>query len=65
MSRVPYAPEFKEQLVELARSGRSVASLPREFEPTETTIAKWVKELQIVVGLLLDQGCQDGLWARG
>jgi len=30
----PYPPEFKRQIVELARLGRSAAELAREFEPT-------------------------------
>ena len=32
-SRGRYPPEYKEQIVELVRSGRSPGSLAREFEP--------------------------------
>ena len=37
MSRKHYSPEFREQLVALARSGRSLSSLAREFEPSVQT----------------------------
>ena len=33
MSKKHYPPEFREQIVVLARSGRSLSSLAREFEP--------------------------------
>jgi transposase len=39
-----YAPEFKRQMVELHRAGRSAASLAKEFGPTAWTIALWVKQ---------------------
>lgn len=42
-TRRPYPPEFREQIVELARNGRSMADLAREFEPTYETIRKWVR----------------------
>ena len=42
--RRPYPDEFKQQLVELVRAGRTVAELAREFEPSRETISKWVKE---------------------
>lgn len=32
--RVPYPPEFRRQMVELVRSGRTPQDLAREFEPT-------------------------------
>ena len=51
-----YAPEYKEQMVELVRAGRSPGSLAREFEPTEQTIRNWVKQAD------LDEGRRsDGL----
>lgn len=49
-SRPPYDEEFKRQLIELHRSGRSVMSLSREFEPTEMTIRKWIKQAGIDAG---------------
>ena len=51
-----YPPEYKEQIVELVRSGRSPGSLAREFEPSEQTIRNWVKQAD------LDEGRRsDGL----
>lgn len=37
-----YAPEFRRQLVELVRAGRSPEELAREFEPTAQSIRNWV-----------------------
>ena len=51
-----YPPEYRRRLVELARSGRSVDSLAREFEPSAASIRAWVKRAD------LDEGRrQDGL----
>jgi transposase len=41
---VRYTPEFKRQMVGLARSGRTPASLAKEFGPSAWTIALWVKQ---------------------
>jgi transposase len=41
---VRYTPEFKRQMVDLVRSGRTPAVLSREFGPTACTIALWVKQ---------------------
>ena len=41
--RPHYAPEFRRQMVELVRAGRSPAELENEFEPTAQTIRKWVE----------------------
>ena len=49
-SRPPYDEEFKRQLIALHRSGRSVMSLSREFEPTEMTIRNWIKQAGIDAG---------------
>ncbi|MCB1498198.1 MAG: transposase [Bauldia sp.] len=43
-TRNPYPPEFREQIVALARAGRSVVDLAREFEPCAATIHGWVKQ---------------------
>ena len=45
-----YAPEFRRQMVELARTGRSPAELSREFGPSAWTIALWVKQAARDVG---------------
>ena len=41
---VRYAPEFKRQMVDLLRSGRTAASLAKEFPPSAWTIALWAKQ---------------------
>ena len=43
-SRPPYAAEFRVQMVELIRSGRSPEELSREFEPTAQAIRNWVRQ---------------------
>jgi transposase len=40
---VRYAPEFRRQMVELVRAGRTPASLSKEFGPSAWTIGLWVK----------------------
>ena len=44
MTRPPYASEFREQMVELVRSGRSPEELAREFEPSAQSIRNWVSQ---------------------
>ena len=46
-TRPPYPPEFRRQIVELARSGRTAAELAREFEPSYETIRKWIKQSEL------------------
>lgn len=40
----PYAPEFRAQMVELVKAGRSPEELVREFEPTAQTIYSWAAQ---------------------
>ena len=55
-TRAPYPPEFRRQMVELVRTGRSPEALSQEFEPTAQTIRNWVKQAD------LDEGRRsDGL----
>ncbi|GGJ42426.1 transposase [Neoroseomonas lacus] len=42
--RVPYPPEFRRQMVELVRSGRTPQDLAREFEPNAQSIVHWVRQ---------------------
>jgi transposase len=42
-SKPPYAPEFRQQMIDLVRTGRTPESLSREFEPTAQTIHNWVR----------------------
>ena len=52
----PYTAEFKQQMVELVRAGRSPSELAEEFEPTRQSIQKWVRQAD-----LNDGRRQDGL----
>ena len=51
-----YPLEYRQQMVELVRAGRSPEELAQEFEPTAQSIRNWVKQAD------LDEGHrQDGL----
>ncbi len=52
-TRPPYPPEFRRQMVELVRAGRSSTELAREFEPSSESIRKWVRQAD------LDEGHRD------
>lgn len=39
-----YPPEFRRQLVELYRAGRSMTALSREFGCSQWAISRWVKQ---------------------
>ena len=43
---VRYAPEVRRQMVDRVRSGRTPASLSKEFGPSAWTIALWVKQAE-------------------
>ena len=43
-SRSPYPLEFRNQIIALARAGRSPAKLAKEFEPTAQTISNWLAQ---------------------
>ena len=43
-TRRAYAPEFRRQMVELVRAGRSPEELAKEFEPTAKSIREWVAQ---------------------
>ena len=40
----PYPPEYRQQIIELARAGRSAYELAQEFEPSYWTIHQWIKQ---------------------
>ena len=42
-TRTPYSLEFRQQILELVRTGRTPNELAREFEPSRETIRQWVK----------------------
>src|SRR5258708_36417186 len=50
----PYAPEYRRRIIELARAGRSIDQLAREFEPTANAIRKWVRQAALDEGLRSD-----------
>jgi transposase len=52
-SRRPYPPEFRQQMIDLVRVGRTPESLSREFEPTAQTIHNWMRQAD------LDEGRRD------
>jgi transposase len=55
-THAPYPPEFRRQIVEMVRSGRSIEELAKEFEPSSGAIRNWVKQAD------LDEGRRsDGL----
>ena len=55
-SKPPYPHEFRARIVELARAGRTIGSLAKEFGVTDTTIRNWLRQAD------LDQGRRtDGL----
>jgi transposase len=42
--RPPYPPEFRRQMIELVRAGRSPEELAKEFEPSAQAIRNWVAQ---------------------
>ena len=43
-TRAPYPPEFRQQIVELVRAGRTPEELAREFEPSAQAVRNWVAQ---------------------
>lgn len=41
-TRRPYPPEFRQQLIALAKAGRTPEELAKEFEPSAQTIRNWI-----------------------
>jgi len=52
--RTRYPPEFRQQMVDLVRAGRSAKALAQEFEPSEQTIRNWVKQADLDNGRRTD-----------
>ena len=44
--RPAYPPEFRRQLLELVRAGRTPDELAREFEPSAQTIRNWMAQAE-------------------
>lgn len=49
-TRSAYPSEFRHQMVELVRSGRSATELARDFEGCAETIRKWVRQADLDEG---------------
>ena len=45
-NRPPYPPEYRQQLVDLVRGGRTPEDLSREFEPSAQSIWNWVRQTE-------------------
>ncbi len=45
-SHRPYAPEFRQRIVELVRKGRAPEELARQFEPSAQAIRNWVRQAE-------------------
>lgn len=43
-TRPPYPAQYRQQVVELVRTGRDPTELAREFEPSAQAIRNWVRE---------------------
>jgi transposase len=53
-TRPPYPPEFRQQIIQLVKAGRTPEELSREFEPTAQTIHNWVKQADVDAGVRSD-----------
>ena len=53
-SHPPYPPEFRRQMVELVRAGRTPEELAREFEPSAGAIRNWLQQADLDEGLRSD-----------
>ena len=52
--RTAHPPEFRRQMVDLLRSGRTSEELAREFEPIAQSISTWVKQVGRDAGTRVD-----------
>ena len=52
----PYPAEFRQQIIELVRAGRTPAELSREFQVTAQTIQNWVGQAARDAGHPLPEG---------
>lgn len=50
----PYPPDFRARVVELARAGRSLSSLAKEFGVTDMSIRNWLRQADLDAGRRTD-----------
>lgn len=55
MARKQYDKEFKETLVELAKSGKSTVELSKEYKIADGTIRRWAREFKSETGAFKDE----------
>ena len=53
-TRPAYPSEFRKQMVQLVKAGRTPEELSREFKPTAQTIHNWVKQSDLDAGVRSD-----------
>ena len=53
-THTPYAPEFRQQMVDLVHAGRTPGELGREFECSAQTIRNWVRQAERDAGRRTD-----------
>ena len=53
-SHRPYAPEFRQRIVELVRKGRTPEELSHQFEPSAQAIRNWVRQAAVDAGQRTD-----------
>ncbi len=53
-NRPPYPPEYRQQMVDLVRGGRTPEELSREFEPSAQSIWNWVRQAERDEGIRSD-----------
>ena len=53
-SRPPYPAEYRQQMVDLVRGGRTPEALSREFEPSAQSIWNWVRQAERDEGIRSD-----------
>lgn len=49
-SHRPYAPEFRQRIIELVRKGRTPEELAHQFEPSAQAIRNWVRQAAVDAG---------------
>ena len=52
--RAAYPPEYRQQIIDLVRAGKTPEQLAEEFEPTAQTIRSWMKQADVDAGTRAD-----------